>query len=86
MAAYNTQVAGQIDEQFQLGMQAYADGNYELAQKYFDFVITNDSSYPGIVTAYSDLMMKIHATPTPEFSPTPVVSPTPDLRGRAGYF
>jgi tetratricopeptide (TPR) repeat protein len=80
-AAQNTQIAGQLDEQFQLGMQAYNAGNYELAQKYFDFVIANDSNFPGIVTAYSDLMMQMHATPTSEFSPTPVVSPTPDLRG-----
>ena len=86
VAAKNTQDAGQIDEQFQLGMQAYTDGNFELAQKYFDWVIATDSSYPGIVTAYSDLMMKIHATPTPEFSPTPVVSPTPDLRGAQDIF
>jgi hypothetical protein len=86
VAAYNTQIAGQLDEQFKLGMQAFTDGNYELAQKYFDFVITNDSSFPGIVTAYSDLMMKIHVTPTPEFSPTPVVSPTPDLRGAQDIF
>jgi len=86
VAAYNMVVAGQLDEQFQLGMQAYTDGNYELAQKYLDFVITNDPSYPGIVTAYSDLMMKIHSTPTPEFSPTPVVSPTPDLRGAQDIF
>ncbi len=80
-AAYDTQIAGQLDEQFQLGMQAYNAGNYELAQKYLDFVITNDSNFPGIVPAYSDLMMHMQATPTPEFSPTPVVSPTPDLRG-----
>ncbi len=86
VAAQNTQVAGQLDEQFQLGMQAYNEGNFELAQKYFNFVITNDLNYPGIVTAYSDLMMHINATPTPEFSPTPVVSPTPDLRGAQDIF
>jgi outer membrane protein assembly factor BamD (BamD/ComL family) len=80
-AAQNTQIAGQLDEQFQLGVQAYNAGNYELAQKYFDFIISKDPNYPGIVTAYSDLMMRLHATITPEFSPTPVVSPTPDLRG-----
>ena len=81
VAAQNTQNAGQLDEQFQLGMQAYNAGNYELAQKYFNFIITTDTNYPGIVTAYSDLMMHMNVTPTPEFSPTPVVSPTPDLRG-----
>jgi hypothetical protein len=80
-AAQNTQNAGQLDEQFQLGMKAYDAGNFDLAQKYFDFVITNDPNFPGIVKAYSDLMMHMHGTPTPEFSPTPVVSPTPDLRG-----
>ncbi len=80
-AAQSTVVAGQLDEQFQLGQQAVEAGNYELAKQYFDFVLRTDSNFPGIVAAYSDLMLRMQASPTPVFSPTPLVSPTPDLRG-----
>jgi tetratricopeptide (TPR) repeat protein len=79
-AAYNTQVTGQIGEQFQLGMQAFEAGNYELAKQYFDFVLREDSNFPGVQAAYTDLLLRMQVTPTPVFSPTPIVSPTPDLR------
>ena len=47
--AQNTVVSGQLGEQFQLGQQAMAAGNYDLAKQYFEFIITTDSNYPGIV-------------------------------------
>ncbi len=80
-AAQSTVVTGQLDEQFQLGQQAVEAGNYELAKQYFEFVLTTDSNYPGIVAAYADLQIRMQVSPTPVFSPTPLVSPTPDLRG-----
>jgi tetratricopeptide (TPR) repeat protein len=79
-AAQNTLVAEQLAEQFQLGQQAVEAGNYELASKYFDFILKTDSNFPGIQAAYTDLLLLMHVTPTPIFSPTPLVSPTPDLR------
>jgi tetratricopeptide (TPR) repeat protein len=79
-AAQNTVVTGQLVEQFQLGQQAVAAGNYELARQYFDFILSTDSNFPGIQAAYSDLLLRMQVTPTPVFSPTPLVSPTPDLR------
>jgi tetratricopeptide (TPR) repeat protein len=79
-AAQNTLVTGQLEEQFQLGKQAIDAGNYELAQKYFDFILKTDSNFPGIQAAYSGLILRMRVTPTPVFSPTPLVSPTPDLR------
>jgi tetratricopeptide (TPR) repeat protein len=80
-AAQNTLVAGQLEEQFQLGKQAMVVGNYELAMEYFKFIIRTDSNFPGIQTAYTDLLLLMHVSPSPVFSPTPLVSPTPDLRG-----
>jgi tetratricopeptide (TPR) repeat protein len=80
-AAQNTVVSGQLDEQFQLGTEAYAAGNYVLAEQYFKFIIAKDSNYPGIQAAYTDTLLHLQATPTPVFSPTPVMTPTPDLRG-----
>lgn len=80
-AAQNTLEAGQLEEQFLLGQQAYDAGNYELAKTYFEGIIRTDATFPGITAAYADLLLKMQATPTPVFSPTPEVSPTPDLRG-----
>jgi len=80
-AAQNTLVAGQLDEQFQLGTQAVKAGNYELARQYFEGILRTDSNFPGIQAAYTDLLLRMQVTPTPVFSPTPLISPTPDLRG-----
>jgi tetratricopeptide (TPR) repeat protein len=80
-AVQNTAQAGQLEEQFKLGQQAVADGNYDLAEQYFKGIITRDSNFPGIQAAYADLLLRMQMTPTPVFSPTPEISPTPDLRG-----
>ncbi|HEX7394716.1 MAG TPA: hypothetical protein VF313_07300 [Anaerolineaceae bacterium] len=79
-AALNTQLIGQLDEQFQLGKQAMEAGNYQLAKQYFDWILSKDPNFPGIQAAYSDLQLLMQVTPTPVFSPTPLISPTPDLR------
>jgi len=85
-AARNTQVAGQLDEQFQLGTQAVQAGNYDLARQYFEFILRTDSNFPGIQAAYTDLLLLMQVSPTPLFSPTPLVTPTPDLRGEEVIF
>lgn len=84
--AKNTQISGQLQDQYQLGMQAMNAGNYDIAEKYFKFIITTDPKFPGIQAAYSDLLIKKQVSPTPLFSPTPLISPTPDLRGAEQIF
>jgi tetratricopeptide (TPR) repeat protein len=85
-AAKNTQIGGQLQDQFKLGMQAMNAGNYDIAEKYFKYIITTDPNFPGIQAAYSDLLIKNKVSPTPVFSPTPEISPTPDLRGAEEIF
>jgi len=80
-AAQNTLVSGQLQEQFQLGMQAMNAGNYDIAEQYFKNIIRTNPNFTGIQAAYADLVLKMQVSPTPVFSPTPAVSPTPDLRG-----
>jgi tetratricopeptide (TPR) repeat protein len=84
--ARDTQVIGQLDEQFKLGEQALQEGNYELAKQYFEFVLRTDSNFPGIQAAYTDLLLSMQVTPTPVFTPTPLISSTPDLRGDEEIF
>ena len=85
-AAKNTQNGAQLQDQYQLGMQAMAAGNYDLADQYFKFVIKTDPNYPGIQASYSDLQIKKKVSPTPLFSQTPFLSPTPDMRGAQEIF
>jgi hypothetical protein len=80
-AAENDLVTGQLQEQFQLGMQAVNDGQYEIAKQHFEFILQHNSNFPGVRAAYADLLLHMMITPTLAPSPTPTVSPTPDLRG-----
>ncbi|MBI4732703.1 MAG: hypothetical protein HY781_11395 [Chloroflexi bacterium] len=79
--AQSTQVTGQLQEQFDLGMQAMDVGQYEVAQQHFEFIIENDPEFPGVMEAYADLLLRMQTSPTPTFTLTPTITPTPDLRG-----
>jgi tetratricopeptide (TPR) repeat protein len=79
--AQSTQVAGQLQEQFDLGIQAMDAGQYEVAKQHFEFIIENDANFPGVMEAYAELLLRMQTSPTPTFTLTPTVTPTPDLRG-----
>jgi tetratricopeptide (TPR) repeat protein len=79
--ALKTQISGQLQEQFDLGIQKMETGQYDLAKSHFDFIIENDPSFPGVMEAYADLLVRMQTSPTPTYTPLPTVTPTPDLRG-----
>jgi tetratricopeptide (TPR) repeat protein len=79
--AKKTQVTSQLQEQFDLGIQKMELGQYDLAKVHFDFIIENDPNFPGVLEAYTDLLLRMQTSPTPTYTPTPTISPTPDLRG-----
>lgn len=77
-----------IQTQFELGLQDYAAGNYELAEQRFEYILEQNPNYPGVI----DMLVETHLqtsksliqatesnipTSTAEV-PTPV--PTPDTR------
>jgi hypothetical protein len=78
--AQHTQVTGQLQEQFDLGIQKMNAGQYELARQHFEFIIQHDSNFPGVMDAYTDLLLRMQISPTPTASSTPTITPTPDLR------
>ncbi len=80
-AAQATVVARQVEEQYQLGLDAMDNGQYEVALQHFQFVIQNDPNYPGVQDAYTKLMIWISVSPTPSPTITPTITSTPDLRG-----
>lgn len=80
-AAQGTLVNGQFKEQYDLGVQAVNAGQYEVAKQHFEYIIKNYPDYPGVKSAYTDLLMHMLITPSATPSPSPTVTPTPDTRG-----
>ena len=79
-AAQSTQVNAQYLEQYQLGVQAVNEGQYDVAKQHFEFIIQNYPDFPGVKSAYTDLLLHMMITPTVVPSPTPTITPTPDTR------
>ena len=84
--AQDTQVTGQLLDQFQLGVQAADAGQYEVAKLHFESVIQKDPNFPGVKAAYADLLIHMQTTPTLTLTPTPTITPTPDLRSAEEQF
>ena len=79
-AAQKTQVSGQLQEQYQLGVQAVTAGQYEIAKQHFEYVLKQDTNFPGLRAAYADLLVRMMVTPTLVPTSTPTITPTPDSR------
>ena len=74
---------GDIQTQYELGLQDFSDGNYALARQRFDYVLQQDPNYPGVVDILSETLLRlseptVQVTETPAATATP--SPTPDTR------
>lgn len=76
-----TQVAQQVSEQFQLGLEDLEAKRYELARQRFEYVIRLDPNYPGVTEQLAMVLLEINTTATPTQVPTPTLTPTPDMRG-----
>jgi tetratricopeptide (TPR) repeat protein len=76
-----TQVAQQVDEQYQLGLQDLEAKRYDLARQRFEYVIQLDPNYPGVTEQLALVLLEINTTATPTQVPTPTLTPTPDTRG-----
>lgn len=77
-----TQVAGDANKQFELGLQDLQAGRYDLARQRFEYVIQLDPDYPGVTAVLAEALLRSNATATATIAPTPTLTPTPDLRGR----
>lgn len=77
-----TQIAGDAEAQFLLGMEDMQAGRYELARQRFEYVIQHDPNFPGIQDRLAEVLLELRTTATPTTAPTPTLTPTPDLRGR----
>lgn len=84
--AQSTKVAGQLQEQLDLGIQKMNAGQYDLARQHFEFIIQHDPDFPGVMEAYTELLLRMQISPTPEASVTPALTSTPDLRGAEAIY
>lgn len=78
--AQATQVVSTAKEQFELGVQDYAEGQYFRARQRFEYVIQLDPDYPGVTEKLAEVLLELNTTATPTIAPTPTLTPTPDLR------
>jgi hypothetical protein len=74
-------------QQFDLGLEEYLAGNYELARQRFEYVLSLDPDFPD---ANNFLGQTLNALNQPTPTPSPIASPTPtetpDLSSREGTF
>jgi tetratricopeptide (TPR) repeat protein len=81
-----TQVAQQVEEQYQLGLEDMQAKRYEMARQRFEYVIKLDPNYPGVTEQLALVLLEINTTATPTLVPTPTLTPTPDMRGAGELF
>lgn len=79
-SAQTTQVAQQVKEQFDLGVQDLQARNLDLARQRFEWVISKSPSYPGVADMLTQVELLQNITASPTIAPTPTLTPTPDLR------
>lgn len=70
-----------LQEQYDLGVQNFQAGEYELALQRFQYVLTQDPGYPGITDRIADVMLIVYATATPVPQATAIpATATADMR------
>lgn len=71
----------EIQQQYDLGIQNYQAGEYELALQRFEYVLSQDPNFPGITERIAEAMAIVYATATPVQKATQILAtPTTDLR------
>ncbi len=81
-----TMVSGKLEEQFQLGAIALAEGRYDHARQHFEYIVQHDANYPGATEGMAQAILGMSFTTTPNPTLTPTLTPTPDLRGVEAIF
>ncbi len=80
-SAETTQVALAVQEQYQLGLQEMAQGEYHRARQRFEYVIQLNPNFPGVTEKLSEVLLELNSTATPTQPAAPTTTPTPDTRG-----
>lgn len=78
--AERTQVELAAEQQFQLGIEDMAVGNYHYARQRFEYVLSKNPNYPGATEKLAEVLLYLNATATSTLLPTPTITPTSDTR------
>ncbi|MCJ7703855.1 MAG: hypothetical protein MUO62_19930, partial [Anaerolineales bacterium] len=76
-------IAVDVQTQFELGMNDFVAGHYDLAKQRFEYVIEQDPTFPGGIEMLAKTLTQLQQTVPGEAEvvlPTATLSPTPDLR------
>lgn len=70
-----------IQEQFDLGIQDLSAGRYDVARQRFEYVLSQDPSFPNATEKLAQAIQVLYATATPtDLPPTFTPTPTRDLQ------
>jgi polyisoprenyl-teichoic acid--peptidoglycan teichoic acid transferase len=70
-----------VEQQFLLGIKDQEEGRLEIARQRYEWVLNQDTDFPGAVQRLSEVLAILNATATPtQLPPTITPTPTPDLR------
>ena len=74
-------ISAEVENQFVLGMADISEGNLEIAKQRFEYIISQDPSYPGAADRMAEILYNLYstATPTPLLA-TETPNPTHDPR------
>ncbi len=71
------EIAQRLQEQFDLGVEDFQSGRFELAQQRFEYVLSVDPGYPGAEELLAETLKALDVpTATPSLTPVPA-TPTP---------
>lgn len=78
----------EMTKQFELARQDHEAGNLEMARKRYEYIILQESNFPGAADGLARVMIDLNVllTPVPQATPTIVIEETPDTRGEQEIF
>ena len=79
-SASSTLTTGEIQSQYNRGLEDMSAGRYDLARQRFEWVIQHDPGFPGATDRLAEVIMRISITASPTFAPSPTLTPSPDTR------
>lgn len=82
----STQIAMELERQFELGEEDLRSERYEIARQRFDYILKFNPNYPGAIDRLTEALLAINITATPTIMPTATLTPTPDLRSQETLF
>jgi|GEM_PF-733835 len=81
-----TQIADEIQHQYELGLQDVEARRYDIARQRFEYVIRNDPNYPGVIEQLALVLLELNTVATLTPVPTPMATETPDTRNAEELF